>query len=381
MTGWLAGALSRVLAGAARWLPAERRHWVEAVLAEADQVRARWGRLIWLAGGFWLVAREGAMVRKIGYWIGAAGIAAAAGWVVWLSWRTTAAADPEGVTDRVRVLVGAAALAGLPWVARGRGWFGPVADSGVARLARIGGCAAICCMGLAIVRVDRHAGVNGAVGTGQFSWLRETAGLAILIATVAAPLILRARWPRTPPEVCLLMLTVIVMVALFVAPIQAFGVGCAAIVLFATSRRSPVTAATWTTGLIATLPVAAAACVLPFFLGNLYTAVFVVTVVAAVTGGGAGAVAARLVTRTGDPGELRAARILQGGLAGAIAGTAGGLTAAAFSPILGEMMVAGLVAGLVGGLAGGSIADQRCKGLPSGSDLPPVPAAAALKKR
>jgi hypothetical protein len=139
VTGWLAGVLHWMLARAARGLPAERRHWVEAVRAEADQVTADWTRLTWLAGGFWLVAKEGGMARRIGYWIGAAGIAAAAAWVIWLSWRTAARADPEGVTDRVRVLVGAVTLAGLPWIARGRGWFGPVADSGVARLARIGG--------------------------------------------------------------------------------------------------------------------------------------------------------------------------------------------------------------------------------------------------
>jgi hypothetical protein len=355
----LAGALNRVLARAERALPAERRHWVEAVRAEADQVPASWARLAWLAGGFWLVAKEGGMARKIGYWIGTAGIAAAAGWVIWLSWRTAAPADPEGATDRVRVLVGAVTLAGLPWVARGRGWFGPVADSGVARLARIGGCAAICGMGLSIVRVDRQAGVNGAVGSGQFSWPREAAGLAILIAAIAAPLIVRARRPRTSPEAYWVILTIIGLAALFVAPIQAFGVGSAAIVLAATSRRSPATAATWTTGLVASLPTAAAACVLPFALGNLFTAVFIVAVVAAAAGAGAGAVAARLVTGTGDPGELRAARILQGALAGAIAGAAGGLAAATLSPILGEMMVAGLVAGLAGGMAGASIAADR----------------------
>jgi hypothetical protein len=373
MVGWLAGVLNRMLARAARDLPAERRHWVDAVRAEADQVPAPWPRLAWLAGGFWLVAREGGMARKIGYWTGTAGIAAAAAWVIWLSWRTAAPADPEGATDRVRVLVGAVTLAGLPWVARGRGWFGPVADSGAARLARIGGCAAICGMGLSIVRADRQAGFNGAVGTGQLSWPREAAGLAILVAAIAAPLILRARRPRTSPETYVVILTILGMAALFVAPIQAFAVGCAAMVLAATSRRSPVTAATWTTGLIASLPTAAAACVLPFTIGKLFTAVFIVAVVAAAAGGGAGAVAARLVIGTGNPDELRAARMLQGALAGAIAGAAGGLVAATLSPILGEMMVAGLVAGLAGGMAGAALAaDRRARSIaaePGGSAL------------
>ena len=356
MTGRLVCVLSRMLSGAARLLPADRRHWAEAVRAEADQIPARWPRLAWLAGGFWLVAREGGMTRKIGYWIGAVGIAAAVAWVVWLSWRTASSADPERETDRVRVLVGAVALAGLPWVARGRSLFGPVADSGVARFVRIGGCAAICSMGLGIVHVDRHAGIHGVVGSGQFSWLRETAGLAILIAGIAVPLVLRARRPPIEPGVYCLIVATAGFAALIVVPIQAIAVGFAAVILAATSRRSPVTVATWTTGLIAGVPTAAAACVLPFSLGNLYSAIFIVALIATTIGGSAGAVAARLVTEARNPDELRAARIRQGALAGAIAGATGGLVAAAFSLILGEMMVVGLLAGLAGGMVGASIA-------------------------
>jgi hypothetical protein len=360
-----------MLAGAARLLPADRRHWAEAVRAEADQVPARWPRLAWLAGGFWLVAKEGGMARRAGYWIGAAGIAAAAAWVVWLSWRTAAPADPESETDRVRVLVGAVALAGLPWVARGRSLFGPVADISVARFVRIGGCAAICCMGLGIVHVDRRAGLNGVVGSGQFSWLREAAGLAILIAGIAAPLVLKARRPLIKAEAHWVIVTIAGMAALVIAPIQAFVVSFVAVILAATARRSPVTATTWTTGLIASLPTAAAACVLPFSLGNLYSAVFIVALVATATGGCAGAVAARLVTEAGNPDELRAARVRQGALAGAIAGATGGLVAAAFSIILGEMMVLGLLAGLAGGLAGASItAGRPARSIAAGSPAP-----------
>lgn len=64
------------------------------------------------------------MMRKIVYWLGAGAVAAAAAWAVWLSWHTSPAADPQTVTDRVRVLVVAAALVVLPWVGRRRGWFG-----------------------------------------------------------------------------------------------------------------------------------------------------------------------------------------------------------------------------------------------------------------
>ena len=48
------------------------------------------------------------MGRKVMYWLGAGAVAAAGAWVVWLSWRTSPAADAQTVTDRVRVLVGVA---------------------------------------------------------------------------------------------------------------------------------------------------------------------------------------------------------------------------------------------------------------------------------
>src|SRR2546425_970117 len=83
---------------------------------EAGQVPAGWARLRWLAGGLWLVAREAKVVRKILYWAGVGAVAVAAAWAVWLSWRAVRAPyyDPQAVTDRVRVLTGAAALVALP---------------------------------------------------------------------------------------------------------------------------------------------------------------------------------------------------------------------------------------------------------------------------
>jgi hypothetical protein len=84
-----------------------------------------------------LVTREAKVMRKVVYWLGAGAVAAAVGWVVWLSWRTSPAVDPQTVTDRVRVLVGTAALVVLPWVGRRRGWSGPVGSSLAARLVRV----------------------------------------------------------------------------------------------------------------------------------------------------------------------------------------------------------------------------------------------------
>ena len=125
---WLLGGLLR----AAAWLlPPGRRPWAEAVQAEAGEIPAGWPRLHWLAGGLWLVAREANVVRKVVYWLGAGAVAAAAAWAIWLSWRAVPAPyfDPQAVTNRVRVLVGVAALVVLPWVGRRHGWFGPVGGS------------------------------------------------------------------------------------------------------------------------------------------------------------------------------------------------------------------------------------------------------------
>jgi hypothetical protein len=357
MTTRLAPALTRVLAGAARLLPPDRRPWIDAVRAEADQIPDRGQRLSWLAGGFLLIAKDVGMTRKIVYWIGVTGIAAAAALALWTSWRAAGPADPENVTDRVRILIGAGTLAALPWIGRGRGWFGPVADSAVTRFVRIGGCAAICAMGFGIVHADRHAGING-VGTGHFSWPRETAGLVLLVATIAVPLILKARRRAMGPEAYWMIALLTGSVACVLLPVQAFVAGAAALLFAATSRRSAVPAATWTAGLVASLPTAAAATVLPFALGNLFGAIYFVALVAALSGGGAGAASARLVPETGDPDVLRAARIRQGALAGAIAGAIGGLASAAFSLILGEMIIVGLLAGFGGAVVGALITVQ-----------------------
>ena len=116
--------LTRMLRDAARLLPSARREW-----AEADLVPAGRQRVGWLAGGLWLAVKEAEIMRKVVYWLGIGAVAAAASWAVWLSWHTSPAADALTVTDRVRVLVGVAALALLPWMGRRHGWFGPVGNS------------------------------------------------------------------------------------------------------------------------------------------------------------------------------------------------------------------------------------------------------------
>jgi hypothetical protein len=419
--GRLTSAVARLLNGAGLLLPPERRHWAEAVHTEASQVPIGWPRLNWLAGGVWLVVRQAGMARKVGYWIGMAAIAAAGAWVVWQSWRTDPSADPESATDRARVLAGVLALAVLPWVGRRSGWFGPVGTSVVTRFVRVAGCAAICAMGLSLIHLDRHAGINGVLGSGKFNWLREVGGLVVLVGAVAAPLFISARQRRTQrqeigalaadpastptpsaapqpqaesediaaltadpastptpsaapqpqaeSEGIWALAAVPGVAALFIIPIQTLIVGCVALVLVATSQRSPVTPRTWTAGLVAGLPAALAGSTIPFGFENLYSLLFVLVLVMILAGGLAGLMAARLVTGNGDePKEaLHAERMRQGKLAGVVAGAIGGLVPTSIFLFLGGLLVLGPLFGLIGGAVGASImADRRDRSLSAG---------------
>ena len=105
-----------------------------------------------------LAAKEAEIMRKVVYWLGIGAVMAAAAWAVWLSWHASSVTHPLVVTDRVRVLVGVAALAVLPWMGRRRGWFGPVGSTITARLVRVAGCASVCGLGIALVRMDSDVG-------------------------------------------------------------------------------------------------------------------------------------------------------------------------------------------------------------------------------
>ena len=256
--------LAGMLRNAAGLLPPGRRQWAEAVRAEAGQVPAGWPRLRWLAGGLWLAAREGAkvMISKVVYRLGAVAVAALAAWVVWLSWRTSPAADPQTVTDRVRVLVGAAALAVLPWVGRRRGWFGPVGSSITARLVRLAGCAAVCGLGVAVVRMDSHLGPlvgPGPLGPGPFSLPREIAAVVLLGAALAARAVGKARWPDAEPSALWALPAIAGLFMFALLPLQALAIVYVAGILAATSRRSPAANVSLAAGTIAGLAAGLAA--------------------------------------------------------------------------------------------------------------------------
>ena len=354
--------LAGMLRNAAALLPPGRRQWAEAVWAEAGQVPAGWLRLRWLAGGLWLAAREGAkmMISKVVYRLGAVAVAALAAWVVWLSWRASPAADPQTVTDRVRVLVGAAALVVLPWVGRRHGWFGPVGSSMTARLVRLTGCAGACGLGVAVVRMDSHLGL-GPHGPGPFSLPREIAAVVLLGAALAARAVGKARWPDAEPS-ALWALPAIAGLLMFIAvPLQVLAIVYVAGILAATSRRSPAANASLAVGAIAGLAAGLAAALAVYGLATpddryvdlLVLGMVVLTFLLAAL---AGVAAAWLLSGTEDPQELREARIRQGLLAGSVAGAACGLLLTNFFVVAVFMMVIGPLLGAAGGALGGAVA-------------------------
>jgi hypothetical protein len=358
------GGLTRVLAGllghAARLLPPARRQWAEAVAAEAGEVPAGWPRLRWLMGGLWLAVREAAMGRKVMYWLGAGAVTAAGAWVVWLSWRTSPAADPQTVTDRVRVGVGAAALVVLPWVARRRGWFGPVGSSITARLVRVAGCAAVCGLGVAVVRMDSHLG-RGPHGPGPFSLPREIIALVLLGAALAALAVVKTRWPDADAFAPWAIAAAAGLLMFFAVPLQTLAIVYVAAILAATSRRSPVTNASLAagtitglaTGLVTSLAVYEVARTSDRYVGLLFLGVITMLFLLA---GLAGVAAAWLLPDAGDPQELRMARGRQGLLAGAVAGAVCGLLLTNLFVVAVVFMVIGPLVGAGGGAIGGIVA-------------------------
>ena len=362
MTRLLAGLLGNT----ARLLPPARRQWAEAIQAEAGQVPVGWRQLHWLAGGLWLVVRETNMARKIVYGLGLGVVAAAAAWAIWLSWRAVPSADPEGATDRFRVLVGASALLVMPWVGRRDGLFGPVGAGLTPRLVRLAGCLGVCGLGVQLVHLDGNAGIGGVLGSGAFSWAREITGLTLLGAVAVAPLVMRTLKPKIDAAAVWGPAAVATAIAFAFLPLQVLTILYVAAILAATSQRSPVSGATLATGTISGLATGViiygvvtteAGFGLPGFL--------TVSVIAfLVAGAAAGVAAASLLSGVADPPELRSSRARQGLFAGMTVGAVGGLLITAIFVGLGFMMVIGPLAGAAGGAFGGAIAAHLRRSLP-----------------
>ena len=357
MTERLTRLLARALRMSARRLSPERRDWAEAVHAEAVELPAGWPRLDWLAGGLWLVMKEANVGRKVMYWLGAGAVATAAAWALWLSWLNVPGSDPEIGTDRIRILVGAAALLTLPWVVRRRGWFGPVGNTVAARLARLAGCAAICGIGIALVRADRSAGPGGGIGFGGVNWLRAIGGLALLAMLVATPLIIRARRPSVEASTLWGLTGVAGAFVWAILPLQILAVGYVAAILLATSRRFALPSALLVSAAIAGVIAALMMYALLSVGDELgWFFFYILPLIVLVTTAPAGAVCGWQVHGTERSPELREARIRRGLLAGAVAGACCGLLATNLSLFMVLLMVAGPAVGMIGGALGGAFA-------------------------
>jgi hypothetical protein len=356
----LTWVLAGLLSYAARLLPPGRQQWAEAVGAEAGEVAAGWPRLRWLAGGLWLVGREAKVARKIVYWLGAGAVAAAGAWVVWLTWHSYGAADPMAVTDRIRVLVGVAALIVLPWVGRRRGWFGPVGSTRTARLARVAGCAALCGLGVSLVRMDSPL-FAAPHGPAPFSLPREIVAIVVVCAGLAALAVIKIRWPDADPAALWSVAAIAGVILFATVPLQALTVSYAAGILAATSRRSAVANASLgagaltglAAGLVTALAVHGLMRVDDRYMG-LQILITITTIL--LLGTLAGAAAVWRLPGTGDPPALRAAQTRQGLLAGAVTGAACGMMLTGLFMTAVFFMIIGPALGAMGGAVGALLA-------------------------
>jgi hypothetical protein len=192
---WLTRTVTALMRRLAGLLPADRRVWLHALWAEADEVPAGWRRLGWLAGGVRLTAREAVHSRGLG---GPLVFAAAAAGTAWSAW-SGPPGDSAIVINRVDVIAIAVILALLPWaIRRARG---PVASSLLARLVRTGGYAMVLALVLVKAAVERVADAPPNKFEGSvLAWMGEVVFLAVIAGYAAVILTYTARRSPAAPS-------------------------------------------------------------------------------------------------------------------------------------------------------------------------------------
>ena len=183
----------------------------------------------------------------------------------------------------------------------------------------------------------------------------------LLGAALAARAVGKARWPDAEPSALWALPAIAGLFMFALLPLQALAIVYVAGILAATSRRSPAANASLAAGAIAGLAAGLAAALAVYgldtpddrYVGPLVLGMLVLTFLLAVL---AGVAAAWLLPGTGDPQELREARIRQGLLAGSVAGAACGLLLTNFFVVAVFMMVIGPLFGAAGGAVGGAVA-------------------------
>jgi len=187
----LTRAMAAALRRSAALMPAGRREWIEAVLAEAAETPAGWQRLSWLGGGLRLTLPQAARARGLWY---ALAFATAATGIAWSAW-SGPPGDSAIEVNRIDVIVITVILAGLPWVIRRA--CGPVASARLPRLMRTAGYVAVLALVLAKSAVERVADAppNNRGGS-AVAWAGEAAFLAVMVGYAAVILACTAR--RSP---------------------------------------------------------------------------------------------------------------------------------------------------------------------------------------
>jgi hypothetical protein len=179
--------LTALVRGLAGLLSEHRRDWVQALLAETDDLPSRSARLAWLGGGLWLVVREVVMNRIVQ----ALAFAAGALGLVWIAWpgASTNSATP---VNRMYVVATLVLLAGLPLLVRR--YTGPVRPGWAPRVVRVGGYAVLLAL-IAATAVQQRIGSQLGVYFPVILpvWVTDVGFLLILAGYVAGLLILTSR--------------------------------------------------------------------------------------------------------------------------------------------------------------------------------------------
>lgn len=219
---WLVRLLNGLIRGPAWLLGEQRRDWVRALLAEAQDIPAPAARLAWLGGGLLLVARE-VIVKRI---VPALAFAAAAAALVRIGW-PGAATNSAVPVNRMYVAGTLVLLAGLPPLVRR--YAGPVRAGWAPGAARAGGYAVV----LALVAATATQQRTGSQLGRYFPviapvWALDAGFLLILAGYVAGLLVLTGRRVQFTRWVLPAALGIGALTATALYPLAPFGLSHAA---------------------------------------------------------------------------------------------------------------------------------------------------------
>jgi len=234
---WLVRLLNGLIRGPAWLLGEQRRDWVHALLAEAQDIRAPAARLAWLGGGLLLVTREVLMKRIVPALAFAAGAAA----LVRIGW-PGAATNSAVPVNRMYVVGTLVLLAGLPPLVRR--YAGPARPGWAPLAARAAGYAVALAL-VAATAAQQRAGSQ----LGRYLpviapvWAMDAGFLLILGGYVTGLLVLTGRRIQFTRWVLPSALGIGALTAAVLYPLAPFGLGDLAENAARSLRGGPVTVA------------------------------------------------------------------------------------------------------------------------------------------